>query len=183
MYKKCKTKFSRQRQKEILDSFVDMLNKTPLEKISVTGLCRHCGIPRKAFYRYFESLDDVLLCWSDQISDELSSRINTKELFNKETALQNLIMFFEYWNTNRDTIKIIRKNKLSQNIFMRMTELASTTYDKLSDNIETEQARFQMYMLLPALIATLYLWDDNRYILTPKELAKTTFNMLSKPLL
>lgn len=44
-----------------------LLLKKPLEKISVTELCHMADLDRTTFYRSFESKDDVLDYYLDQI--------------------------------------------------------------------------------------------------------------------
>ena len=52
-------------QNVILDTFEDMLERMPLEKITVTALTKACNIGRNTFYYHYEDiyalLDDLLL--------------------------------------------------------------------------------------------------------------------------
>lgn len=52
-------------QNVILDTFEDMLERMPLEKITVTALIKACNIGRNTFYYHYEDiyalLDDLLL--------------------------------------------------------------------------------------------------------------------------
>jgi AcrR family transcriptional regulator len=60
MYKQCHTEKSAQRQREIAYVMVELLQTHPLEEITVSQLCRQANIPRKTFYRYFDTKEDVL---------------------------------------------------------------------------------------------------------------------------
>ena len=52
-------------QNVILDTFEDMLERMPLEKITVTALIKACNIGRNTFYYHYEDiyalLDDLLI--------------------------------------------------------------------------------------------------------------------------
>ena len=60
MYKLCKTEKSIERQKLFQTTLLSMMKKQKYHDITVTSLCKEMGIPRKTFYRYFDSLEDVL---------------------------------------------------------------------------------------------------------------------------
>jgi AcrR family transcriptional regulator len=50
-------------EKAILETFEQMLSQTPLDKITVTGLAKTCGISPNTFYYHFEDLYDLLNRW------------------------------------------------------------------------------------------------------------------------
>lgn len=60
MYKMCKTRQSAQRQRYISDVLFQMLRKNKLDDISICSLCQKAQIPRRTFYRYFDTLTDVI---------------------------------------------------------------------------------------------------------------------------
>ena len=60
MYKICKTKQSADRQRYISDVLFKMLLRHSIDEISISSLCQKAKIPRKAFYRYFDTLEDVV---------------------------------------------------------------------------------------------------------------------------
>ena len=67
MYKKCKTLKSSERQKEFEQTLLDMFERVPFSEITVVALCKEMEVPRKAFYRYFNRIEDVL----DALMDEM----------------------------------------------------------------------------------------------------------------
>jgi len=44
----------------IIQTFIEMLNDRPFEKITVTDLIEKCGISRNTFYYYFQDIYDLL---------------------------------------------------------------------------------------------------------------------------
>ena len=45
----------------IHESFISLLKEQPYEKITVKGLCERARINKKTFYRYYPTLDDLLM--------------------------------------------------------------------------------------------------------------------------
>lgn len=60
MYKLCRTDLSARRQRELEQGLLDAMKCQRYEDISVSDLCLHLQIPRKCFYRYFDSKDGAL---------------------------------------------------------------------------------------------------------------------------
>lgn len=60
MYKLCKIEESANRQRKIENVLIDMMQKQDFSKIKVNELCKRADIPRKTFYAYFDSKEDVL---------------------------------------------------------------------------------------------------------------------------
>lgn len=99
-------------KKAVIDTFIEILNKKPLSKITVTEIIKTCGINRNTFYYYFEdiySLVDYLFHTEIQklqeitdISDSLSDEceIVLEFLKNNRTALIHV-----YNSTNRDQLE------------------------------------------------------------------------------
>ena len=65
MYKFCKTEQSVQRQRELEQGLLTMMEHQRFEEISVSDLCDRLNIPRKSFYRYFSSKDGALFALLD----------------------------------------------------------------------------------------------------------------------
>ena len=53
MYKLCKTEESTARQRLIENGLMELMRQSGFEAISVSNLCKHVGVPRNSFYRYF----------------------------------------------------------------------------------------------------------------------------------
>ena len=110
MYKQCKTLKSRDRQKEFEQTLLRMMEKQLFKEITVSALCREMGAPRKAFYRYFDSMEDVLNALTDEVIVEASLHVDGQI---------ELERFFEYWRKETAFLDVLQKNGLSQKMMER----------------------------------------------------------------
>jgi AcrR family transcriptional regulator len=60
MYKMCKTEKSASRQRLIEQTLLELMKREPYDAITITSLCSELKMPRKAFYRYFDSKETAL---------------------------------------------------------------------------------------------------------------------------
>jgi len=110
MYKKCKTKASTERQKQFEQTLLELMEKQLYKEITVSALCKEMGAPRKAFYRYFDSIEDVLNALTDEIIIKASLHVEGQIELEK---------FFEYWKNEKAFLDVLQKNGLSQKMMER----------------------------------------------------------------
>lgn len=112
MYKMCKTEQSAKRQRKIEEALLDLMIEQPYKEISITELCERMQIPRKAFYRYFDSRDGALLGLVEHTLGDFQSyaaamRSPTRSL---QTEMEQ---FFAFWKERKRFLDGIVKNDLS----------------------------------------------------------------------
>ena len=88
MYKICKTQKSAERQRLFQTTLLAMMKKENYHNITVTDLCKEMSVPRKTFYRYYGTLEDVL---HSILDDALT------ESFMHLEVNRDLVGFFGYW--------------------------------------------------------------------------------------
>ena len=117
MYKICKTEKSAERQKLFQTTLLSMMKKTKYHDITVTDLCKEMGIPRKTFYRYYDTLEDVLHAILDDALTGAFLHIEVK---------QDLEGFFGYWKQKKELLEVLEKSGLGtllvDRIYARMNE-------------------------------------------------------------
>ena len=145
MYKECKTKQSCERQKEFEQTLIKMMENQKFGDITVSALCREMGVPRKAFYRYFDHMDDVLYALMDEM---LAAAFLYMEI------RPELEKFFEYWYQRKNFLDVLEKNELSQKMIDRSFSLIMT-----SEHLETMTKKEMMYgSYISAILTLVIMW-------------------------
>lgn len=60
MAKQCQTEFAHQRRELLESSLINLMQEKNYQDISVKDICQEANIPRRTFYHYFDSKDDIL---------------------------------------------------------------------------------------------------------------------------
>jgi len=95
----------RKTRKLLTLALFDLLEKFPLEKISVIDICDTAMVHRATFYAHFEDKYHLLTYVIDEI---------TEELFNKTIEMGNLTSIKQvYLNLTKSTLSFIEENKKS----------------------------------------------------------------------
>ena len=85
----------------IRDGFLRLLAEKPIEKISVTEICREADINRGTFYAHYSDPYELKRSLEDQLSDALAHRLQESGL-KRLTSLQTLRLLSE----NRELCRV-----------------------------------------------------------------------------
>ena len=66
MYQKGSTDEALQRQNDLEEALLRLMQIHLYEKITIQDICGHLGVSRKSFYHYFESKDAALIALIDK---------------------------------------------------------------------------------------------------------------------
>ena len=116
-----------------------MMKKQNYQDITVTSLCKEMNIPRKTFYRYFNSLEDVLNLTIEEVLTESFLYLEIKT---------DLIGYFNYWKDKKYLLDVFEKNGLSSLLIIKSQDNLV-----LLDSIEDSTRKQILY---PAYIAALF---------------------------
>lgn len=110
MYKLCKTEQSAQRQREIEQALFSMLEKKNYTDITITEICVNLNMPRKTFYRYFDSKDDALFALVEHTMLDYNT-FHEKNADSLERTLKKEIQgFLIFWLQKKDFLDVFNRN-------------------------------------------------------------------------
>lgn len=172
MYKQCKTEQSAQRQRQFIRTLVEMMGSCPFEAVTVAGLCARMGLPRKTFYRYFDSKEDLLQAMVDLLA--VAYREYTLPRRRPDAAPEeDLALFFDFWLENRAVLTAVRGSRLSGLLVTRMVD--SVFRQRQGDPLA---ARFA----LTGLYGVLLEWAYTGFAVPAAEMARQTSRLFARPL-
>lgn len=148
MYKICKTEKSIARQKQFQAVFLTLMEQQTYPEITVTALCQAMDAPRKTFYRYFDTLEDVLY----SILDE-----TLMQAFLCVQVTLDLEGFFAHWQKQKRLLDILQKNGLSHMLVNRIyVQLAQSIH---KDRFSADDIRYSAS--ITAIMTMVFTWHHS----------------------
>lgn len=184
MYKLCQTEQSIQRQRELENGLLQLMQKRRYEDISVSDLCQHLQIPRKAFYRYFSCKDGALIALLDHtIADffEMPSA-GSKQ---RGTALGDLDLFFQFWYEHKNLLDALQRSALS-GLLVERANIFALREGHLPRQFKHWPSQIQelgMSFAICGLLSMVLQWHRQNFSISAEEMTKLATGMLTKPLL
>lgn len=185
MYKLCKTEQSAARQREMELALSEMMNQQRYEDITVSELCSHMGIPRKAFYRYFSSKDGALYALIDHTMLEYEQYRTPQSLVDEQALLGEMEHFYQFWLRQKHILDAMEFSGLSGVLLERAISAIETgLVPKRQADRENEFAQRQIIRFaVSGLMIMMVNWHHDGYRESPREMADLTVRMVTRPLL
>ena len=185
MYKLCKTEQSTKRQREIEKMFLLALQTKLYDDISVSYLCEISDIPRKAFYRYFDSKEDALRALINHTL--LEFEIFSQEYFKSDlrSVQRDLEIFFSFWKKNSDLLFAIERNDLSEELTQCVCDFVWQDNMIVDKYFTGESLWMQIHIVkfaLSGLIGFVLDWYKSNFEKDVLEMALAAKRMLTTPL-
>lgn len=187
MYKSCKTEKSAQRQREIEDGFLRLLSQKHFEQTTVSEICLFLDIPRKAFYRYFDSKEGVLKASIDHILISYENYSAASPDSKKRTITSELSKYFEFWKLPQQLLLLsaLKKSKLFGHLIQRSIEYSSGKIAGLTKFLkdEDEWVQKQIFQFAVTGLMTMMLdWYNSGFKKSSFEMAQAARRMVASPL-
>ena len=182
MYKECKTERSEARQRLIGRTLIDMMGKRPYDDITVTDLCEELGMPRKAFYRYFDDKESALDCAIAQRLTEfpMSQNISPQA---PRMLHRELESYFRFWFEQRGLIELLDKNgKLTKimDLSMRFPLESVVSMDKLLPGEEIAMREKIYRFAISGLISLVIDWYREGFKSSSADITRIAVRLLTK---
>lgn len=184
MYKQCKSLQSSQRQENIAECLLQMIQEKPYEEITITELCKKAAVPRNTFYRYFANKDAVLSYSTERFFNEHLELL--LHIYEKRLGWQladYLALWLEKYRKNEPFWEIVnmssQRNMLLDQMVKNQTKLADPVCNIDFSNLATKRMVFVAYGVQGILDA----WRYSGYSQPEHEIAVQVCKLLEVPLL
>lgn len=185
MYKLCKTERSAVRQRKLELGFLALLRDRRYEEVNVSELCEHLQIPRKAFYRYFSGKEGVLMALLDHTILEYEQFPGNYRSGEARTIEKDLERFFLFWQSQKDLLDMLERNRLSAILIQRCVEtsMSGTPIPMRFARTGSEDGRRALLMFtLCGLMSMVLDWHHNGFRTSAAYLGTLAARMLDAPL-
>lgn len=117
----------------IKDSLIQLLEKKPIEKVTISELCKLADINRSTFYNHYESQYDVLNDIGEEIADTVIQSVELKLDSSSINLKDQVRIICEYLNNNREESRFLFRNftaedNLVQRILLKRITDGHTQY-------------------------------------------------------
>lgn len=180
MYKNHSSPAAIETQEKLRCSLLNELKHKTLAQVKISELCKAAGVSRNAFYRNFETLEDVLVYHLDTVGVEMVEALSGLP---REDYLETyMAAFFRFWYGHRETLDLFFRNNISNLLILRLSELVEFT---MEDSVRTSASPnpIKGYVFFSGgMVSVLYAWIRNGYELSPDDLAKWTMDNVRRGL-
>ena len=162
------------------EALLELLEKKPLDKITVKDVCENADVNRSTFYSYYESIEQLLLEIEDDVLNQLPMYPDSPEGYSHENFLSALEDFFDYVRNNERLFRILIVQRDSSSFNNR---LVNTIMEKYRSVLKTEDeliARYAYVYCASGVIGILKEWLNGKFPISARAFAQIVLQMSVK---
>ena len=187
MYKLCKTEQSAARQRRIEEQFLSIIETKDYDTVTVSELCSKTDMPRKAFYRYFDSKEDIVLALIDHTLAGYEAFAQSKLSVAKRTVTAELESFFAFWLSAapRRVLVAIMKHGLEGYLIQRSINFSVAEIPNLKKFMhgeDGENPRHIFRFVITGLMSVMLSWFKGGCVESTREMAQVARRLVAEPL-
>lgn len=185
MYKICKTESSARRQREIENCLLELMSIKRYEDITITELSEKMNMPRKAFYRYFDSKEDALYALIDHTMAEYSGFTVDKSRDSNRSLRRELEEYFKFWISKQYLLNALDRSGLvgtliERNISYPVKDVIMLEKFLPDEDRDISESIFKF--AFSGLVYTMINWYRDGFATSTADMAKVACRMLREPL-
>ena len=185
MIKQPRTHGAIERQAQLEQSLLELMQNTHYSRITVTDICRHAAIPRRTFYNHFDSKEAVL----DSVIEHMMQQCSLEVMFDFGGSLEDLksslTRNFRYWmREGRTILEVLMDNGLQGQLVahaMKWVISEKPSFSR-SPGLSAKQIEIITMAAAAGFFSILEYWRNNNYLESPEEIAEYTTWFLAEPL-
>ena len=185
MYKLCKTEQSAKRQREIEMALLNLMSKKSYSEISITELCENIGMPRKTFYRYFDSKEDTLYALIEHTMNEYQCYFPDTGKDIKRTLSGEIGNYYKFWICHKPLLDALHRNNMLERIIEVSANFPINDIVSLKKFLpdDTDWARDKIFRFaICGLCFQMIEWYRGGCKVSIEDMSKISCRMLSRPL-
>ena len=179
------TQTARKRRVLLEETLMVLMQRKGYAQTTVTDLCREAGIPRRTFYHYFDSKEDVLYAVIENMLSECSLEVMLEFNSGYDALMESLIRNFQYWmGPARWKMDLMLDNGLSGDMTRCALHWLETHHRSVlrRPGMTSKETEIAAMVGISGFFTLLIYWRKNDYRETPEEMADYASWILAKPL-
>jgi Transcriptional regulator len=159
----------------LFTALLSLIKKKSLYDISITELAKRAGVSRMAFYRNYNSTQDIITDYLDSTTLGIDKQNMTKIMYLPDT----LRCVFNYFYENRFLIEYLIKINMTDLILHAIEKHFRTTFHLLLYSYGF-QSDYEVSALIGIFYKILIDWTKKGMKDSITEMTKVTFNIINK---
>ena len=185
MYKLCKTDQSSARQRAIEQALLELMSHKRFEDITITELSEKMNMPRKAFYRYFDSKEDALNALIDHSMSEYAGLSPDRSGEAHRSLTLELEEYFKFWYEKRELLFALDRSGIMGTLIERTVNFPIGEVVYIDKFLPEEDRKIKARIIqfaFSGLVYTMINWYREGFVTKTRDMAKIACRMFREPL-
>ena len=160
-------------KESITVALLNLMRKKAFSEIKITEIVKLAGVGRTSFYRNFESKEDVLKKYINNLYFEYFLTHKLPDMSVEKERRSHMLSRFRFVKQNADFFVLLNKNNLLYEIF---ESIDNSTLEKIA-TIEVKN-RYSAAFMSSACVGVIKEWINRKFKETEEELVEVFMNII-----
>ncbi len=173
MMHKVTSPIAMQSRKWLTDALLSLMEERAFKNIGITDIAKRADLSRRTFYRIFETKEDILIYYTDELYGEFL------QLLNRETDRRFVVtvrLYFQFWYRHRNFLGLLRQSEMLPFMMNQYTRLFPKVFQMQKGDHplshDEEALSYAMAFSAGGLLSILLKWAEDGMDKTPEEIMK-----------
>lgn len=163
------------------EGLLRLLAQKPIEKVSVTELCREAGINRATFYTHYETPRDILTEIEHEMADTFANLYRQMGPRNLQAHIEAMA---QYFYDHADLLHILIRNSSDRDLALMLQRTYQNSLNiSFFKNVDEEEQKLVSAYIAGGGYLLLNVWLKDGIQKTPKEIARLVTRLIPENLL
>ena len=162
------------------EALIDLMDEKPLEKITVTEICKSADVNRSTFYAYYEDISALMLEIENEILEHVTVYADNFNDYSDKRMLEVFEEFFNYVKDNARVFRVLVIRHDNSNFNRRMLDTVMDKYKMSLEHNGELPAKYTYIYSVSGVIGIMGEWIDSGFAISSKKLAKMVWQMCVK---
>ena len=159
------------------DALLELLEKTPLNKISVTDICNCADLNRSTFYAYYNDIDELLSEIEAEVLAQIPINVDREDINYEENFLNALEILFNYIQSNEKIFRILMIQSGERDFNNKLVSFILERYKNSTDIKDEILAKYGCIFCISGVIGIVKEWILDGFPINYKHFARLVFQM------
>ena len=159
------------------DALLELLEKAPLNKISVTDVCNAADVNRSTFYAYYNDIDELLSEIETEALEQIPINVNPEDIDYEGNYLRKLEIFFNYIQENEKIYRILMCQSGERDFNKKLVAFILDHYNNSSIVSDKLLAKYGCIYCIGGVIGIVKEWIQDGFPISYKQFAKLVLQM------
>lgn len=164
----------------IKDALLDLLEREPLSKISVTDLCKLADVNRATFYAYYSDTQALLREIEDDAMESFPVPENAKSYYTAEDLMRSHAEFFRAIRENAKVFRVLMVRTDGDDFTQRVIAFLMEKYYRHSEGDKSLLIRYEYVFATYGCIGLLKEWVRTDFPISAHKFAEIVVQMCIK---
>ena len=178
-----KNRSVRNTKKKIQDGLLTLLQKKPINQITVKELTELVDVNRGTFYFHYTDVYDLLYKTEDRFFNDFNTVLNGKELKSSDEMFPYLVEIFSFLEKNSNVCRIFFSDNCDMKFFNNIKSLVNErcfTFQRTSSE-KADKNRSALYnaFVVNGCVGLMQRWLEDDFAETPEEISQIVLEIIT----